>query len=277
MTSALQALAVFLPVAYLATAVLFGMSFAGDKAPSGSRPWSALALWTTIALHLAFFSLYWRVSGALPMYDTWLLVSASVLTTALLFALQSLRGGMASVGCIVLAAVFMLQLFASAFGPLDAPVVRRVTDVFTLLHVGTSLLAIAALVLSGLYGGVHLLLYRQMRKKHFGAVFSQLPNLEMLADLTRQAALIGFLVLTVATNVGIAIAHARDTEGFNYTDPHVLVFLALWLHFGLIASSKRIGRMTARHSSFAAVAGLVVVVLGLLMMALPSWTFHSIS
>jgi len=271
----IQVLAVLLPVAYLAAVVVFGMSFAGDKNPLPARA-TSIALTACILLHGAFFGLYWHVTGALPIFDTWLLVSAAAFTTALLFALQALRGGLATVGCIVLIAVFGLQFSASAFGPIDASVSDRVVDTYTVVHVGSSLVAVAALVLSGIYGAVHLLLYRQLRKKHFGPIYTNLPDLELLAQLTRQAALMGFLILTLGMNLGIGMAHARDVAGFNYTDPHVLSVLVLWLHFGLIAFSKRIGLLSARHSSIAAAAGLVVVVTSLILTALPSWTFHTI-
>ena len=50
-------------------------------------------------------------------------------------------------------------------------------------------------------------------------------------------------------NVGFAIAHSTGTSGFHYADPMVLLVLGVWLHFGLIAFSRRIRGITAQRAA----------------------------
>jgi ABC-type uncharacterized transport system permease subunit len=146
--------------------------------------------------------------------------------------------------------------------------------VFQVLHVATSVVAAAALVLSGIHGILYLLLFREMRERRFGALFGHLPNLDVLARMTRGAALFGFIGLTVGLNLGIWIAHRDHLPGFAYRDPEVLLSLALWIHFGVIALSASIRGFGARRASFAAAGGLVALMLSLLLVFFPGLSFH---
>ncbi len=277
MSTALQALFVLLPPLYFAAMVLFAMSFAGDKAPplAGARNWVFRAL---LVVHLALFAVHWNVAGGFAISTTWVLVSAVAFTTALLYGLITWRTEQAPVGAIVLIVVGTMQLFASSFVDLTpvAKVASAGDSTRLVVHAMTSVLATAALLLSGIYGFVHLLLFRQMRHRKFGPLFEQLPHLELLARSTRRAALAGFLFMTIGVNVGIWQAHANQVEGFNYGDPQVILTLAVWLHFGVIAFSRYIRGVSARRASYAAAAGLVVLILTLLLTLLPSATFHSL-
>ncbi|MCP3914838.1 MAG: cytochrome c biogenesis protein CcsA [bacterium] len=272
MNTWIQCVTVLLPVAYMSTALLHGMAFAGDKQPPIAG-WRRASLWTALALHAVLFALHARVAGGFPELDPWLIVSSVSLTVTLLWTAVTVRSRQASAGAIVLGVVGLLQLLASAFGPVTANVLAPL-NAARILHVVTSVFAAAALVLSGLYGLLHLMLYRQMRAKRFGPIFRQLPNLEQLSRTTRRAALAGFLFLTAGLNIGIGMAHAQDVSGFDYRDPQVVLTIALWIHFGMIAFSHVIRGLTARRTSIAALAGLITLIATLLMALIPGITFH---
>ena len=133
----------------------------------------------------------------------------------------------------------------------------------------------SAVCVSGLFGFLHLLLLRQMRRKSFGPVYRELPDLEQLVRLTRTSALWGFLFMAAGLNVGIGMAHARGTEGFGYLDPHVLLTIAIWLHFGLIAFSRHVPGLTARRTSIAAAWGLLILLATIALTLVPV-TFHEL-
>ena len=124
-----------------------------------------------------------------------------------------------------------------------------------ILHIVVMLLASAALVLSGVYGWLHLVQYRQMRRRAFGRLFRNLPSLELLSATTRRAALAGFVCLTIGLNVGIGLGHATPETAFRYTDPEVVLVMALWIHFGVIAFS---GGFHGRTMMAMALTGKVV-------------------
>jgi hypothetical protein len=63
--------------------------------------------------------------------------------------------------------------------------------------------------------------------------------------------------------------------GFSYTDPFVLVMLALVVHFGIVALSGRIPGLTARRAALAATGGLVLMVASLLVLQIARAGFHA--
>jgi ABC-type transport system involved in cytochrome c biogenesis permease subunit len=270
----LQALTVLLPSCWLVCAILHGMAFGGDGAPrvDGLR---RHLLRATLVLHLITFIVRWREVDHFPISDTWTTLSAVAFSTGLLYAWLAGAARHAGSGGIVLGLVFLLQLTASAFGPLGPATRTTGVDAFRILHVSTSVLAAASLILSGVHGLLYLVLFRRMRERRFGPLFRHLPDLDLLVRMTRRAAFAGFAFSTVGLNVGIWMAHDKNVPGFGYADPHVIVTLVLWLHFGAIAFSGKIRGFTARRASFAAMAGLVALLFSLFLTLFPGITFHS--
>jgi ABC-type transport system involved in cytochrome c biogenesis permease subunit len=275
MRTVLQALSVLLPSLWLLAAILHGMAFAGPRSPrvDGLRRW---VLGGTLLVHAATFVVRWRLVGHFPISETWTTLSAVAFGTALLYAWIASRVGHPGSGGVVLGLVFLLQLCASGFGPLEPAASRPVGSLaFELVHVATMVAAAAALILSGVHGLLYLVLFRRMRERSFGVLFQHLPDLDTLARMTRRAALAGFVLSTIGLNVGIWMAHRYRVAGFGYTDPQVLLTLVLWIHFGVIAFSGRIRGFTARRASFAATAGLVALLFTLFLTLFPSLTFHA--
>ena len=276
METLIQAVFVFLPAGYLVAATLNAMAFAGDAGPRIQRLRRPL-LWTMLVLHAGLFVLHGVEAMGLPPLDAWLSVSMVSLALGSLFAFVTRRESQPTVGALVLGVVAALQMIASMFGPMKPVLTDRASDGVTFVHAVTASVASAAVILSGLYGFLYLLLLRQMRRQKFGAIFRQLPDLRLLAHATRSAALAGFAGLAIGVNVGIGLAHARGTLGFSYSDPTVLLTLGLWLHFGLIALSAKIRGLNAQRASLAAAIGLTVLVATLLLAAVPGATFHALN
>jgi ABC-type uncharacterized transport system permease subunit len=274
MSAALQAIGVLLPVLYALAALLHGMAFAGPRGPE-VRGLRTAMLRTALFFHCLWFLVRGRIVGHFPVSDLWSTVSATALCTAFLYAAIARWQKHAGSGGIVLGLVFVFQLLASAFADYAPRPREHGFGLAQVLHIGTSVLSAAALVLSGLHGILYLVLFREMRERRFGALFDHLPSLDVLARMTRRAALAGFFGLTIGLNVGIWLAHRDQIEGFAYRQPEVLLSLALWIHFGVIAFSGSIRGFSARRASYAAAGGLVALLLSLLLVLLPGSSFHS--
>lgn len=274
--SVVQVLTVLLPTAYLATAGLYGMAFAGERMPGWAVHARRIALGITLGMHVSLFLIHGLTTDAFPVHGGGLMLSSVVLATAILFRVVSFRTPHAAAGCLLLAGVFLMQLLASVLSPMQASSPATQSDAIAMCHILSMILASAALMLSGIYAGLHVLVFRQMRARSFGPLFEELPDLEALATLTRRAALAGFLALTLGLNIGIGLAHAR-AEDFAYTDPQVITILVLWVHFGLIAFSKRLPGFTARRVSVAAMCGLGALLLAFAFMIFPDLSFHDLS
>lgn len=273
MNALLQVLTVLLPPAYLLATFLHGMAFARPEARI-TELLRKLVTATTIVLHLAWFVAHGERIQCFPIADTPSSASAVVLATLCLQTVLARWMKNPGSGGVVLALLFLGQLFASATTDLRALPRTTPIDTFGIVHVTTSVVALAALVLSGVHGLLYLTLLRQMRLRNFGALFAGLPDLSVLARLTRGAALAGFLCLMIGMNVGIALAHRDHELGFAYRDTEVALTIVLWLHFGAIAFSRWIRGFNARRASIAATVGLVVVLLSLALLLVPGTTFH---
>lgn len=270
-----QALQVALPCGYLMTAMLFAMAYAGEAEPRVARIRLPM-LRGLLILHMLLFGLHGHQSGGFPRFDLWMSVSSVAFATASLFMAVTIRTPQPAVGAIVLLGAGTLQMVSSMFARMQIQGIEP-APIATAVHVITAALACAAVMLSGLYGFLYLLLLRQMKRQTFGALFQRLPDLTQLAQMTRRSALAGFGGLALGVNVGFAIAHSTGTSGFHYADPTVALVLGVWVHFGLIAFSRRIRGITAQRASWAAVGGLAVLIATLFLAVVPGATFHALS
>jgi HemX protein len=280
MRTAIQALSVLLPSGYVLAAILHGMAFGGAGAPQVAGLRRAV-MTGTLLVHVAYFLLRAEALGHFPVSDVWSTLSAVALSAAALYVVVARVSRTPSTesstgtGGVVLGLVFVLQTIASAFAPAEILARAGGMGPYQVLHVATSVLAAAALLLSGVHGILYLTLFHQMRERRFGPLFAHLPDLEVLARMTRSSALAGFVFLTIGMNVGIAMAHAEKSQGFHYSSPEVLLSIALWIHFGVIAFSRHIRGFSARRASFAAAGGLIALLLSLSLILLPGLSFHS--
>jgi HemX protein len=268
----IQALTVLVPVAYFQATFLFLLDFLVERRGThvAARRWVVAA---ALALHGGLFAARAVEAGGLPDLGGWTALSAVALCLVLLH-LWTARGRHAGTGLLIFTAAGTLQLLASALGPLEAHLAPDRPAAFYLVHVFSILVASAALVLSGLYGLLYLLLYRSLRQRRFGPLFDGLPSLEDLARSTRRGALAAFVLLAIGINGGIWWAHAAQVPGFGYTDPLVLVLLGLMLHFGLVSGSGHIPGLTARHASLAAAGGFTLLLVSLVAMQVVRISFH---
>ena len=276
MTAAMQALAVLLPILYLVTGLLYWMDWGGPRAPK-LRRWRMLAAWSTVLAHLA-----WELGFALsarqfPVSGPWTALSMLAFLLLQIYLVVEWRTGVTGAGGFVLTGAFVLQFLASAFGPmLPVPSVHSGSPYF-LVHILTIMPATASLILSGFFGALYLVLYRQLRERQFGFLFSNLPDLESLSRLNRWSALAGFVFMTVGLNVGIWWGHAEKIEGFHYLDPKVLPAIVIWAVFGAIGLSQWIRGLTERRAAWIALVAGVVMALLLLISLLPLGSFHEFS
>ncbi|MEZ5977567.1 MAG: cytochrome c biogenesis protein CcsA [Planctomycetota bacterium] len=272
----IQFLAVALPVVYLAVLLAYVHDFLAKSENRHTRL-RRTYFWLALALHAAYFAALSLSGEGVPAFHRLHFVSAVALTTGALYGVvgegrESTRQGRAGVGLFVVGLVFLMQFVASAFAPLTVASHEQ-DPTFYFLHVGTLLLASASLALSGTYGGLYLLLYRQMRTKEFGPLYRSLPSLSELAALTRRASAFACVLLFAGINGGIWWAHARHVEGFSYDQPLVLIALFLSLHLAIVALSKRVPAMNPRRASIAATVGFGAFVVSLVWALVPGG-FH---
>jgi ABC-type uncharacterized transport system permease subunit len=261
---ALRLTVALLPVLY------FGLASSARAGKSGLR---AVLLWAAALLHGALFLLVHRECGAFPLMLPGAALSALALAMFVFYAWVEWRSGVTSLGGFVLAAVFVVQLAASAIGFAPAGTPASANTLF-IVHVITIIASVATLLLSGFFGAIYLVVEREMRSQRFGAAFTRLPNLSELAAMNRRAATLGFVLMTAGLNLGIWLAHDSAREGFSYRDPMVLVTMATWIVFGIIALSRWVRFLSGRKAAVTAICGLVLLILTFVVSLVPGLSFH---
>lgn len=119
--------------------------------------------------------------------------------------------------------------------PLRPPQVERAVGE---LHGGLVLLSYAALTVAGVYGLLYLILYRLMKKRRVGFLFSRLPSLDRLEKKAAVANVVGLVTLTLGLGVGV-IGFSYLRGGIPYTDAKFVIALLLWLLFAFESIVRR--------------------------------------
>jgi ABC-type uncharacterized transport system permease subunit len=266
---------VLLPVLYFALAAARSAEVGGPTALA-RPPLRGVVAWLAVLLHALFFFAIHVETRAFPLVIPGAALSALAFALFVVYAWVEWRSRVRGLGVYVIAAVFFLQIAASGLGfvPVGDP---PAANALFITHVVTTIASVATLLLSGFFGVMYLVVEKAMRAQRFGALFARLPNLSELAAMNRRAATAGFLLMTVGYNLGIWQAHDVAMKGFSYLDPVVLITMAAWIVFGLIALSRWVRFLSGRKAAATAVCGLVLLALTIVASLVPGVSFHRLS
>lgn len=242
---------------YGVAGTLLGFSLAREakRLPSIASVLVALAL----AIHAFALADYTSSWNQLPLVG----LGPSLSTLSFLIGLGTLivatLGNAATVGLVLIPLVAIFTGVAVFVGitPTGDPEVFR--GGWGALHVFFALVGLAGLAVSSAAGLMYLLQFRELKSKHFGAVFRFFPPLETLDRVGRRGLLVGFPFLTLAVILGWAW-----TANFQLsTAPGNLKLVWVILSWGvyLVALLARLGQgRKGERGALASVAAFVVVV-----------------
>ena len=104
---------------------------------------------------------------------------------------------------------------------------------------------------------MYLLQEREVKGKHFGALFSRLPPLESLDRLNHRLVRIGFVVFTVALVTGVIFSHHAWGRAWEWDQKQVFS-LAAWLLYGALIQLRRSG-WHGRRNAILTLVGFAIV------------------
>ncbi|MEZ6195597.1 MAG: cytochrome c biogenesis protein CcsA [Planctomycetota bacterium] len=257
MTHANDTLIVFVPMAYL---VALGAYLVRKRAPEAlDARTPLLATGLALVLHGALLGVRFAMIGQLPWTNVFDVLSALAFLMTLTYALVEAASRVAATGPDLLPMPFLLVVYACAFGPHE-PLGNPVTHTSRfVLHTVPAVSAVAALLVSGLYGVLYLRLAKAIKRKDFGPLFQRLPNLEILARMNFWAATIGFLLVTLGIFVGAIIA-GDISGGVDVTNPKIAMTYLVWT----LLLVPMIGKLTGRWPD-RATARISVITVGLIV------------
>jgi ABC-type transport system involved in cytochrome c biogenesis permease subunit len=207
----------------------------------------------------------------------------------------NLRGGLGALAWIGAGAFLLLQRFyplpsAGAFvlplvliaalpgvfglGP-DAPgsIPQSIRGPSLTVHIVSAAGGVALFAIAFVVALMYLLQEREVKGKHFGALFSRLPSLATLDRLNQRLVRGGFVVYSVALLTGAVVAKKAWGAPWSW-DPQQVTSLVVWLLYGAMVQLRHVG-VHGRRYAILTLAGFVLVMGSMLAMgAVPQVTRH---
>jgi ABC-type transport system involved in cytochrome c biogenesis permease subunit len=128
-------------------------------------------------------------------------------------------------------------------------------------------LGYAGLTVAFAAGLMYLIQFRELKSKHFGAIFRFFPPLDTLDRIGRGAVIAGMSFLTLALLVGWAWTE-RFGRPMSPGNPKVVWGILSWLVFAAALGARMGGGRPARRAALASVVGFAVVLMGYVVLRL---------
>jgi ABC-type transport system involved in cytochrome c biogenesis permease subunit len=205
----------------------------------------------------------------------------------------TLRGGLVMTAWLVAGGLLLLQRFyhLPAVGTFVTPIVLLalmpalfggpgeigpVPEVVRLpalkLHIGAVSMGIALFAIAFGVALMYLLQEREVKGKHFGALFSRLPSLDALDRLTQRLVRAGFVVFTVGLVLGSLVAQ-KAWGSFWTWDAQLVFSLAVWVLYGAMVQLRHSG-VHGRRYAVLTLAGFALVMTLIGIGQVPGLTQH---
>lgn len=250
---------------HIAALLLYGVGAAvtaGAFARGGRRlpPLAAGSVAVGLAVHVAALAAFTSRWGELPLVGLGPSLSSLAFLIGLGTLVASVPGKAGTVSLLVIPLVILMGVIATIVGVVPQGEPTRFRGIWFVLHVLFAFVGYAGLTVAAAAGLMYLMQFRELKSKHFGAIFRFFPPLEALDRLGRGGILFGFPFLTVSVLVGWAWTarfHAADVPG----NPKLLWVVVSWVVFLVALAARAGGGRPSRRGAMASVIGFVVVVI----------------
>ncbi len=280
MIGLLKLIAVLLPLLYGLAWVNYALLFFRDDPLS--RKTATPVLLAAGGFHLAGLFAESAMLRRCPMGNLPEVLSVLALAVVGVYLVLEARQRNRYTGVFVLGLVTPIVIISSSLTPPTKPVSELLRNPLFSVHTMMAVLGYASFALCTVYGVMYLLLHRTLKRRTFGLVFQRLPSLDGLAGMTVNAAVIGFVALTLTMMVGMiwgsyAVRHALLQPGSFWNDPKIGLTLLVWAVYGLGLVARFGLRWSERHTVFVLVAAFVVAILVMVALNTVLHTFHNFS
>ncbi len=245
-----------LPLLYLALLLDYGAIFFLRTRTEGRSP----AVLAVIALHAAMLVARGVRAGALPLGSNYEILSAVALAAAGVYWLLELFGRDRRTGVFVFGLIFLFQYTSSLFLAGTPGATGAGQHAEPDLHVLPAIVAYTAFAYAAIYGALHLLAQRNLKKHRFGLLFDRLPPLDRLGGTTWHALLVGFAFMTVSIATGAVTFHRGGQ--LDVAQAKVLTKMVLgstaWVIYAAAIVGRVMGKWAQTRISAIAVVGFVL-------------------
>ncbi len=245
----IHSLNVLLPLVY-GFALLTYASYFRTKAPSSGRLAHRALLFGMVlhGLYLVARGIAFRHFPITNFMESFTLLGFGIASIYYVIE-RTTRDG--NTGVFFVTIVFAMQLISSMFLEDIDMIHPLLSNPLFGFHTTLTIYGMAALAVSFLYGGMYLVLAKEMKRHRFGVIYDRLPPLDKLESMATTAITVGLVVL----GGGILLGHAwagRTLGTFIPIDPKVLITDAAWiLYAGSLFFVRRRGWTGLRMGHFA--------------------------
>jgi ABC-type uncharacterized transport system permease subunit len=271
MATFLHALNVLLPLIYGLSLFLYIGHFNSRKPQLGKSASVILLIGVVIhAVYIVGKGLYYQY---FPISNTLESLSMLGLNIAVLYYIIERTVKEGSTGLFFLSIVFLFQLVASMFINGFGTSNQLLSNPMFGFHTTLTLLGISALAISALYGLMYLMLAKEIKRHHFGAIYDGLPSLETIEKMGMFATGFGIIFL----GLGVLLGHLWAFKILGYffkLDPKIIITDIAWVTYavGWIVS-RRMGLRGLRMSRIT-FWGFVIFFISTIIASMFTHTFH---
>jgi ABC-type uncharacterized transport system permease subunit len=229
-----------------------------------------------VVTHVADLGLLTSMEGYRLSYSSYNLMSMVALTLAITYMFIEFTTKSDKTGFFVIAFAAVSELFSSLLSAHSHSTGPAFSGFGIGVHLIAAIFGFSSIAIAGLYSGLYLVLYRQIRLNRFGLLFQRLPNLEVLELLIMHAVMFGFFFLSITLAAGV-IEQRSLGESINLMEPKLISLLAIWLLYGISLFIKPLFGWDIKHMAVLLIALFVLITALLFIMSLlVTPTFHSI-
>lgn len=267
----IERLNAILPILYISTTINYGLYFLSAKPAFEKtlRPFLAV----TILLHVfftLFVSLYYRHFPITTIYE---LLSFLALSLAVNYSYIEYRIGVKSTGVFVLIVISICQTLSSTHRTYSFQIRPILSNVYVGIHSLAVTFGYTAFIIATLYGLMYLMLFYNIKSRHFGIIYNRFPSLEELDEMNYRAATIGLFFITISLTFG-ALWLSKVRANTSIFDPKIVVAILTWCIFGIIAMLKRFFRRSGLLTSYISLFGFLGIIFSMIIVNIFLPTFH---
>lgn len=255
-----------LPLLYLGLVIDYGLTFFMRVRTHAHNGWIPLI----VLFHALFLVVRSVHVGEAPLFNGFEILSVVALSTTAVYYVVERLGKDRRMGLFVFLMVFLAQYTSSVFlteAPIETVNHAVTNQGWRSAHSMAATFAYTALALAGIYGALHLVGRRNIKRHKIGLLFDRLPPLELLGRTCWHALLAGLALITVAVVTGPFIfSGSTDPHGAGASagiPPKIIAKIvtgsATWVVCAIAVFGKWFGKWSDSRVSRIAVAGFIAV------------------
>ncbi|MCX6150571.1 MAG: cytochrome c biogenesis protein CcsA [Ignavibacteriales bacterium] len=272
MYSTVKILNIILPILYATTFSVYLYDFLlGTKRLANAK---RIFLFATLIFHTFYLLTRTIEFNHPPITNVFEIFTILAFSLSCSYFILELFTDVRGTGLFIIIFSILFQLISSVFIQ-DLTEVKEVLRNRLLgLHVISALLGYSGVTISAVYGLLYLILYKKIKLNKFGLIFERLPSLEIMEELSYYAAVIGFVLLSVAITIGI-IWLPTAFPNFTYLDPKLVGTALIWLMYGIGIASKVVGKLKGKKVIVFSIVGFLIAIFSTILTNFLAKSFHS--